>query len=73
MKKHYGGAVVVPRPIFATKHVLCMEFLRGEKLDKARGREGGRVALVRHESHPISPPSPPSFRPSVRTSTSSLP
>jgi hypothetical protein len=49
MFKHYHGSIVVPRPIFATHHVLCMEFLRGEKLDKVRreaAREVGRASRM---------------------------
>jgi predicted unusual protein kinase regulating ubiquinone biosynthesis (AarF/ABC1/UbiB family) len=35
MAKRYRNQVVVPQPLYATRHVLIMEYLHGEKLVKA--------------------------------------
>jgi predicted unusual protein kinase regulating ubiquinone biosynthesis (AarF/ABC1/UbiB family) len=35
MARRYGDRIAVPRALYCNKSVLIMEFLRGEKLQKA--------------------------------------
>jgi aarF domain-containing kinase len=55
--KHYGNAVVVPQPVFATKYVLAMEFLHGEKLDKALKVHTYTYTHTHLLTHSLTPPS----------------